>query len=46
VSEGADTTLAVPTGPVLRSPKGPTVCSLHRPNAETLVLGPGRRAGG
>ena len=46
MSESADTILAVPAGPVLRSPKGPTVCSLHRPSAETLVLGPARRAGG
>jgi hypothetical protein len=45
MSTSADSTLAVPAIPVLRSPKGPTVCSLQRPDADTLVLGPARASG-
>ena len=45
MSECADTTLAVPARPVLQYPKGPMVCSLERPDTDTLVLGPARRGG-
>jgi hypothetical protein len=42
MTSSTDAPFAVPTTPVLRSPKGPAVCSVQRPDADTFVLGPPR----